>query len=216
MFLQSLSCASYSFRSPLCSVPASLLPSIMLKALAWGLGLSAREDWQPLTLLNAWWSCWLLLRASDCWLLKPEVVLSQCPAQKAVSWVALLGQNPHQTSAGWQCLRQRGEPRNYPPQKNMNPSWIWTSVSYVTPFRKHGIVCFQNQFPAIQENKKPSVSEVKLGLLNVDNNPSSWSLGSWGIPTLPIFKDHADWCPGRIYELWSSWENWSSPTKGEK
>lgn len=39
-------------------------------------------------------------------------------------------------------------------RKGTNPSWIWTSVSYVTPFRKHGIVGFPNQFPAIQGKNK--------------------------------------------------------------
>ena len=149
---QSLSQAVHSLRSRLCSGPASLLPSIILKALARGPGLSASRT-------GSQWHAngrgRLLPRASACCLRKPEVVSSHALLSRLwSSSFALWGLSLHQPSVGWQCLRQRGEPRNYPPQRNMNPSWIWTSVSYVTPFRKHGIVGFPNQFPAIQGKNK--------------------------------------------------------------
>lgn len=140
-----------------------------------------------------------------------EVVPSQCPAQTAVVLRYFVGiQSP--PNIHWVAVPQAGTwAKKLFTTKNMNPSWIWTSVSYVTPFRKHGIVCFPNLFPAIQEKKeKTSESEVRQRLLQEGNSPSLWTLGSWGIPKLSTFKDGTNRCPGRGDDC-SSWDIWSSP-----
>lgn len=140
----------FALHSLRCSGSASLLPTPMLHKA----GHRDSKDWPPMTPDDG--QGWLLPRASSCHLMKPELVSLPCPLWRCLVLSCLVGTQSPKALAECQSFRQKEEKRNYPPQKNMTLSWIWTSFLLSCAYQKAWYCWFSNSDPSAPGGDKDS------------------------------------------------------------